>query len=400
MAAFNKMIDVTFPEEHFDEAKRKVRTAAQSMASSDSPVAQLVDISAEFESPTKVIKLLAEKREDEFRRAVLELAARMERTLPTLKVEVEEPLAAADGDEDDERDERAEDEVTFTAADLREAFNGTLAEWEELVKQADPEVRAFVTRRAKGQHTPDASAEKKKQMTPVKPAPVASKAAPPPLPTSSTSSSAAPLAKKMLPPPPPLPTAAVAAAKRKTSEPAAKPEKKAAAKAAPASPVSGGSDGKRRRRFWAHEEELDLVRGVRKYGKGSWKKILQDETLSFSERSATDLKDKWRNLEKKKEEYEKELDEQSEGEEGGRPKARGGKGVKRQAEEMEEDDDERGKQDEHEPIEDSDVEKEKPVEVKREQAAAKKQAVSPNQIRESALEARNKRLQLLSNSNE
>ena len=69
-----------------------------------------------------------------------------------------------------------------------------------------------------------------------------------------------------------------------------------AAKAEKAVPAEGGSGKTPRRRFWTGKEEEDLVRGVAKYGKGCWKKILEDENFAFNNRTSTDLKDKWRNL--------------------------------------------------------------------------------------------------------
>lgn len=294
---------------------------------------------------------------------MLEIAQRIESQLPRLKVEVAAPAQA--GGREDEDGEDAE--ITFSAADLRRAFGGTWDEWDQIVKQEDPEVRAFLARRQEAEEKAAAaeggSASKKKNL---------------------------PIQR----PPPPGPFAA--APKRKLSEGAAgkaasapvpAPGKKHNAGAAKASPAA---DGKRQRRFWSREEELDLVKGVRKYGKGSWRKIMQDESLKFYERSATDLKDKWRNLEKKKDEYEKELDAMEDVEDddnevfGSRKNAAAKKNSgKREVEEEEEE------------VEDSDA-NHVVLAVKKE-PATKKQTLSPSQIRESALEARNRRLRQLNN---
>ncbi len=345
---------------------------------------QLVDISVEFESPTKVIKLMAERGEDEFKRAVLELAERMEKTLPTLKVDVVMPQLQPDGEEEEEEEERGEDELTCTAAELREAFDG---DWNYIVQQKDSEVQAFVLLRAAGQHTPVASHKKgagpgSAKSTGGAKKSAAKSAAKPAAPAPATAAVAT-STKKLPPallPPPPLPVAP-APAKRKA-------EKKKAAAPAPVapSPASPASDGKRHRRFWARAEELDLVRGVRKYGKGAWKRILLDEGLTFENRSATDLKDKWRNLERRREEYERELDamklEEGEGEQAmpAAPAARKpSRGGKRESEEMEE-------------VEDSDKDR-----MVKKEPAPKRHQLSPtaSQIRENALEARKKRMQQL-----
>eukprot|EP00742_Colponemidia_sp_Colp-10_P007061 GILJ01007579.1.p1 GENE.GILJ01007579.1~~GILJ01007579.1.p1 ORF type:complete len:507 (+),score=107.94 GILJ01007579.1:112-1521(+) len=54
----------------------------------------------------------------------------------------------------------------------------------------------------------------------------------------------------------------------------------------------GGS--RRDRKFWSDEEVNNLREGVKRFGVGRWKDILQ--TYSFETRTAVDLKDKWRNL--------------------------------------------------------------------------------------------------------
>jgi hypothetical protein len=329
-----------------------------------------LDISAEFESPLNVIKALAEKKESEFRRSVLEIAQGMESQLPRLKVEV--APAAHPEKELEEEDDEEDEEITFSAADLRRAFGGSWDEWDQIVKQEDPEVKAFLARRnGTPLDKPSGSSSAKKSSVVVQKRPMAA-APPPPGPYA-----AAP--KRKL---------SEGLANNKTSAPAPGKKQNSASKASPAS-GGGGGDGKRQRRFWSREEELDLVKGVRKYGKGSWRKIMQDESLTFYERSATDLKDKWRNLEKKKEEYEKELDAMEDvdddDEEGGafgsrKQTAKKSSGSKREVED--------------EVIDDSGDHVVVPV---KKEPATKKQTLSPSQIRESALEARNRRLRQLNN---
>jgi hypothetical protein len=55
-------------------------------------------------------------------------------------------------------------------------------------------------------------------------------------------------------------------------------------------------DGKTRRarRKWTDDETRDLLQGVRTHGAGKWKQILQDKSYTFHERSAVDLKDRYR----------------------------------------------------------------------------------------------------------
>lgn len=50
----------------------------------------------------------------------------------------------------------------------------------------------------------------------------------------------------------------------------------------------------RKRIRWSEQETKDLITGVRKYGIGNWKKILQDPGLNFQRRTAVDLKDRFR----------------------------------------------------------------------------------------------------------
>lgn len=46
------------------------------------------------------------------------------------------------------------------------------------------------------------------------------------------------------------------------------------------------------RKKWSEEETADLVKGVSKFGIGSWKKILQHPDYNFNSRTAVDLKDR------------------------------------------------------------------------------------------------------------
>lgn len=45
---------------------------------------------------------------------------------------------------------------------------------------------------------------------------------------------------------------------------------------------------------WTDDETKDLLRGVEKHGSGKWKSILNDEAFSFENRTAVDLKDRYR----------------------------------------------------------------------------------------------------------
>ncbi|KAL8087689.1 uncharacterized protein LOC141697444 [Apium graveolens] len=53
---------------------------------------------------------------------------------------------------------------------------------------------------------------------------------------------------------------------------------------------------RRKRKPWSNEEEDTLRKGVKKYGTGNWKIILNMYSDIFDDRTAIDLKDKWRNL--------------------------------------------------------------------------------------------------------
>eukprot|EP00930_Biecheleria_cincta_P055732 TRINITY_DN42009_c0_g1_i1.p1 TRINITY_DN42009_c0_g1~~TRINITY_DN42009_c0_g1_i1.p1 ORF type:complete len:754 (+),score=101.65 TRINITY_DN42009_c0_g1_i1:164-2425(+) len=62
------------------------------------------------------------------------------------------------------------------------------------------------------------------------------------------------------------------------------------------SPISKTSDRDSSRRKWSVNEIRWLEEGVAEFGKSSWKRILK--TKPFQDRSAVQLKDKWRNLQK------------------------------------------------------------------------------------------------------
>ncbi|EXJ92577.1 hypothetical protein A1O3_01129 [Capronia epimyces CBS 606.96] len=51
---------------------------------------------------------------------------------------------------------------------------------------------------------------------------------------------------------------------------------------------------RRVRRKWSEDETKYLLAGVRKYGAGKWKQILDDPSFKFSDRSSVDLKDRYR----------------------------------------------------------------------------------------------------------
>jgi hypothetical protein len=55
-----------------------------------------------------------------------------------------------------------------------------------------------------------------------------------------------------------------------------------------------GNKPRRARRKWSEDETRHLLAGVRKHGVGKWKQILTDPTYTFQERSAVDLKDRYR----------------------------------------------------------------------------------------------------------
>lgn len=68
----------------------------------------------------------------------------------------------------------------------------------------------------------------------------------------------------------------------------------------PIVPVSlaprGKKNGRRKARRWCLLEEETLRKGVEQYGRGNWKKILDNNPDVFIGRTPVDLKDKWRNM--------------------------------------------------------------------------------------------------------
>lgn len=53
--------------------------------------------------------------------------------------------------------------------------------------------------------------------------------------------------------------------------------------------------------MWCTDEEVSLRKAILKYGKGKWLKMKQDSLFNvvFKDRTTSDLKDKWRNIERK-----------------------------------------------------------------------------------------------------
>ena len=53
------------------------------------------------------------------------------------------------------------------------------------------------------------------------------------------------------------------------------------------------------RKKWTTEEEESIVSGVEKFGIGRWAEIRDEYKNVFQNRSSVDIKDKYRNLQKK-----------------------------------------------------------------------------------------------------
>eukprot|EP00884_Botryococcus_braunii_P003653 jgi/Botrbrau1/13289/Bobra.27_2s0009.1 len=69
----------------------------------------------------------------------------------------------------------------------------------------------------------------------------------------------------------------------------------------PLSPNSAEKKVQRRKNGrWAESETQLLINLVKEFGKGKWKRILEEGGSQFQNRSQVDLKDKWRNLERQK----------------------------------------------------------------------------------------------------
>jgi hypothetical protein len=84
----------------------------------------------------------------------------------------------------------------------------------------------------------------------------------------------------------PQPRAASAAASDK--------EKQAAAGRSASSPATTATKELRKRNKWSDQETKDLLLGVSRFGIGNWKKILQCADFAFNQRTAVDLKDRFR----------------------------------------------------------------------------------------------------------
>ncbi|KAK9147010.1 hypothetical protein Sjap_006913 [Stephania japonica] len=59
-----------------------------------------------------------------------------------------------------------------------------------------------------------------------------------------------------------------------------------------------GVGGRRKKKRWSSLEEQTLLDGVKEYGRGNWSLILENYRHVLAERTAVDLKDKWRNMTK------------------------------------------------------------------------------------------------------
>ncbi|KAJ2599260.1 hypothetical protein GGF39_002303 [Coemansia sp. RSA 1721] len=55
-------------------------------------------------------------------------------------------------------------------------------------------------------------------------------------------------------------------------------------------------DSRRAARKWTEEETENLLKGCSKYGVGAWKKILDDSSFTFNNRTSVDLKDRFRTI--------------------------------------------------------------------------------------------------------
>ncbi|KAL1612015.1 hypothetical protein SLS60_000238 [Paraconiothyrium brasiliense] len=71
-------------------------------------------------------------------------------------------------------------------------------------------------------------------------------------------------------------------------------ENRAATGRSPASTTPTATKELRKRNKWSEKETKDLLVGVSRFGIGSWKKILQCTDFTFNQRTAVDLKDRFR----------------------------------------------------------------------------------------------------------
>ncbi|KAJ2709220.1 hypothetical protein H4R19_004364, partial [Coemansia spiralis] len=62
------------------------------------------------------------------------------------------------------------------------------------------------------------------------------------------------------------------------------------------SSTGGSGEMRRMARKWTEEETESLLQGCSKYGVGAWKKILDDPTFAFNNRTSVDLKDRFRTI--------------------------------------------------------------------------------------------------------
>ncbi|KAJ1949811.1 hypothetical protein FBU59_000979, partial [Linderina macrospora] len=60
--------------------------------------------------------------------------------------------------------------------------------------------------------------------------------------------------------------------------------------------IPGSAEARRAARKWTDEETENLLQGCSKYGVGAWKKILDDPSFSFNNRTSVDLKDRFRTI--------------------------------------------------------------------------------------------------------
>lgn len=255
---------------------------------------QILDACRKAKSPEKVIIDLCHISTEALKNQIFNLIGRIEKDLPVVEFRrsVSRGLNVSGSVQHNQSLQDSYDD--FSVADLRRVFGGSLDAWSQIVRQEDKEVIEFLEKRKR-------RTQKKPRQSAASPAIVVDSTVLKPVST---------------------PTLLLSPVGRKYTSPK------------PVEPKSASEEGGSavRRRFFSKEEEKDLVRGVRKYGKGSWKAILTDEAFHFNNRSTQDLKDKWRNMAKKLEAFEREVDEDDQQ----HVQARGSKkvSVKREAEDV------------------------------------------------------------------